>query len=57
MMEEHGWRNGHEKRLNENYGPDKTVSLVSRVVNFAHVAAQRCAENCRDATDSEDYRV
>ena len=25
MMEEHGWRNGHEKRLNENYGRDETA--------------------------------
>ena len=23
-VEEHGWRNGHEKRLNENYGRDET---------------------------------
>ena len=32
-------------------------SLVSRAVHFAHVAAQRCAENCRGATDSESCRV
>ena len=25
LIEEHGWRNGHEKRPNENYGRDKTV--------------------------------
>ena len=25
MIEEHGWRNGHEKKPNENYGRDKTV--------------------------------
>ena len=25
MMEEHGWRNGHEKRMNENCGRDETV--------------------------------
>ena len=31
--------------------------LVSRVVHFAHGAAQRCAENCRGATDSVHYRV
>ena len=30
--------------------------LVSRVVHFAHGAAQRCAENCR-GTDSVHYRV
>ena len=32
-------------------------SLVSRVVHFAHGAAQRCAENCRGGTDSVQYRV
>ena len=32
-------------------------SLASRVDHFAHGAAQRCAENCRGATDSEHYRV
>ena len=25
LMEEHGWRNRHEERLNENYGRDKTA--------------------------------
>ena len=25
MMEEHGWRNGHEKKMNENCGRDETV--------------------------------
>ena len=25
MIEEHRWRNGHEKKPNENYGRDKTV--------------------------------
>ena len=25
MIEEHGWRNGHEKKPHENYGRDKTV--------------------------------
>ena len=25
VVEEHGWRNGHAKRLNENYGRDETV--------------------------------
>ena len=27
MIEEHGWRNGHEKKPNENYGRDKTEIL------------------------------
>ena len=32
-------------------------SLVSRVGHFAYSAAQRCAENCRGATDSVPCRV
>ena len=32
-------------------------SLVDRVGHFAHGAAQRCAENCRGATDSVHCRV
>ena len=33
MMEEHGWRNGHEAKPNGNYGRDKTaVSWVELVI-------------------------
>ena len=31
MIEEHGWRNGYEKKPNENYGWRQDRSLVSRV--------------------------
>ena len=40
LMEEHGWRNGNEKRLNEKIRTRQDRSLVCRVVHFAYGAAQ-----------------
>ena len=33
-MEEHGWRNGHEKRPNENYGRDSAPRNVDEKYRF-----------------------
>ena len=45
MMEEHGWRNGHEKRMNENCGRDETVVWwVELFILHMVLLKERCAE-------------
>ena len=36
-MEEHGWRNEHEKKPNENYGRDKTEVWEVELFNLPMV--------------------
>ena len=36
-MEEHGWRNEHEKKPNENYGRDKTEVWEIELFNLPMV--------------------
>ena len=52
VMEEHGWRNGHEKRPKEKLRTRQDRSLRNRVVQFTNGAAQGGARTCRSATDS-----
>ena len=52
LMEEHGWRNEHEKRPSEKLRTRQDRSLRNRVVQFTNGAAQGGARTCRCATDS-----
>ena len=57
MMEEHGWRNGHEEKPNEKLRTRQDRSLRSRFVQFTEGAAQGGARTCRSATDSMHCRL
>ena len=55
LMEEHGWRNVHEKKPNENNVRDETVVWQVELFNFTNGAAQSGAG--RSATDSMHCRL
>ena len=57
MMEEHRWRNGHEKTLNENHGRDETAVWWVELFILHMVLLKDVQKNCRGATDSVHYRV
>ena len=56
LMEEHGSRNVHEKKLNENNGRDETVVWWVELV-ILHMVLLMYRKNCRGATDSIHCRV
>ena len=56
-MEEHEWRNEHEKKPNGNYGRDKTEVWEVELFNVPMVLLKGGAKNCRGATDSVHCRV